>query len=407
MISRLTPRATCVQPKRASLAPARDELREKARGFMAKSEKIDRGLYRVENKDGSVSWLIDYVNPNGKRIRKTFPTKKQAVAERATRVSLMAKGEYGEFVEKKEKKSSTFGELVKQYKEACQDEPIYKTAKKFYLNGFEEHFKAETLLSSVEYSDLEAYRNKLKRSLNQHGKPLAPSSINAKMSCLRHMFKKAVIYGMIERNPFYDEDTLMLKVDNVRDRYLAPDEIRKLLDNSPVHLKNIIKCALFTGMRLGNILSLKWHQIRDGHIYVQTKNGKRNFPVSESLAELFKEIKESRKPVKGNVVDMKGNPVEKDGIDSEYVFTYHGKPVKSVKTAFKKACKDAGLVYGRDKSDGVTFHTLRHTYGTYLAKQNTHIRTIQELMGHKTIKMTQRYTKVAEDDKRQAVNGLR
>jgi integrase len=159
-------------------------------------------------------------------------------------------------------------------------------------------------------------------------------------------------------------------------------------------------------MRLGNILNLKWSQIRDGHIYVKTKNGKRNFPVSESLAELFKEIKESRKPVKGNVVDMKGNPVEKEGIKSEYVFIYNGKPIKSVKTAFKNACEESGLVYGRDEPDGVTFHTLRHTYGTYLAKQNTHIRTIQELMGHKTIKMTQRYTKVAEDDKRQAVNSL-
>ncbi len=103
---------------------------------------------------------------------------------------------------------------------------------------------------------------------------------------------------------------------------------------------------------------------------------------------------------------MKGNPVENDGIKSEYVFTYHGKPVKSVGTAFKNACGDAGLVHGKDKPDGVTFHTLRHTYGTYLAKQNTHIRTIQGLMGHKTIKMTQRYTRVAGDDKRQAMNGL-
>ena len=265
---------------------------------MAKIEKVDRGLYRVENKDGSISWMIDYLNPDKKRIRKTFSTKKQAVEERATRVSLMAKGEYSEFVEKKKKKSSTFGELVKRYKEACQDEPIYKTAKKFYIKGFQEHFKDDTLLSSIEYSDLEAYRNELKRSFNQHDKPLAPSSINAKMSCLRHMFKKAVIYGMIERNPFYDGDTLMLKVDNARERYLEPDEIRKLLDNSPVHLQHIIKCALFTGMRLGNVLSLKWHQIRDGHIYVKTKNGKRSFPVSEFLAELLEEIKENRKPVK-------------------------------------------------------------------------------------------------------------
>jgi integrase len=225
------------------------------------------------------------------------------------------------------------------------------------------------------------------------------------MSCLRHMFKKARTYGMINRNPF-DGDSLMLKVDNVRERYLAPEEIRKLIDKSPVYLQHIVKCALLTSMRLGNILNLKWNQIRDGHIYVKTKNGKNSFPASYAFMELLDQIKESRKPIKGNVIDMKDKPVERAGVESEYVFIYQGKPVKSLKPAFKKACKDAGLEYGRDKSDGVTFHTLRHTYGTYLAKQNTHIRTIQELMGHKSLKMTQRYTKVAEDDKRKAVNGL-
>ncbi len=39
---------------------------------MAKIERVDRGIYRVENKDGSISWMIDYLNPDRKRIRKTF-----------------------------------------------------------------------------------------------------------------------------------------------------------------------------------------------------------------------------------------------------------------------------------------------------------------------------------------------
>lgn len=372
---------------------------------MAKIERVDRGLYRVENKDGSISWMIDYLNPDKKRIRKTFSTKKEAVGERAARIHMRESGEYSKFVETKEKQSAKFEDLVERYKENYRNQTCYKTAKNFYIKEFQEYFKNETLLSSIGYIDLEAYRNKLKRSLNQHGKLLAPSSVNAKMSCLRHMFKKARTYKMIDRNPF-DGDTLMLKVDNVRERYLVPEEIRKLIDKSPVHLQHIVKCALLTGMRLGNILNLRWNQVRDGHIYVKTKTGKNSFPASDAFMELLDQIKESRKPIKGNVVDMKGQPVERAGVESEYVFIYQGKPVKSVKTAFKKACKDAGLEYGRDKSDGVTFHTLRHTYGTYLAKQNTHIRTIQELMGHKSLKMTQRYTKVAEDDKRKAVNGL-
>jgi integrase len=160
-------------------------------------------------------------------------------------------------------------------------------------------------------------------------------------------------------------------------------------------------------MRLGNILDLKWNPIRDGCIYVKTKGGNDNSPVSDALAELFGHIKASEKSVKGNVVDLKGRPIERiGGVKSEYVFTYQGKPVKSVKTAFKAACKGAGFEYGRDVPNGVTFHTLRHTYGTHLALQGTHIRTIQELLGHKNLEMTQRYTKVADDTKRQALNGL-
>ena len=75
---------------------------------MAKRERVDRGLYRVENKDGSISLIIDYLNPDKKRIRKTFSTKKQAVAERAACVHMMTKGEYGEFVEKNKGYTATF-----------------------------------------------------------------------------------------------------------------------------------------------------------------------------------------------------------------------------------------------------------------------------------------------------------
>ena len=169
---------------------------------MANVEKVDRGLYRVENKDGSVSWMIDYLNPEKKSIRKTFGTKKQAVAERATCISLMAKGEYGEFVKKRKNYNKT------------------------------------------------------------------------------------------------------LKV------------------------------------------------------------------------------------------------------QFEYVFTYQGESIKDVKTALKNACKDAGIPYGRNVPDGITFHDLRHSYGSYLMVKGVDIRTTQELLGHRNLKMAQRYTHMGENTKKRAVNSL-
>jgi integrase len=374
---------------------------------MAKRERVDRGLYRVENKDGSVSWMIDYLNPDKKRIRKTFSTKKQAVAERAARIHMMAKGEYSEFVEKKERRTSTLGDLIKLYHENYQDQTTYIKNKQAYIESFKKHFGSPTLLTSIEYGDLKTYRNTLKKTLSKHGLPLTASTINSYMSCLRHMFKEAIEYKMVQRSPFNDGKSLMLKLDNTRERYLTPEEIRRFVKACPTHLKQIVKCALFTGLRVSDVLKLKWSDISDGQIYVRNTKGKNYIvPVSEPLAELFDQIREGRKTVGGNVVDLKGKPVERPGIESEHVFTYMGKPITGVRTAFRSACKKANLTYGRDKPDGVTFHTLRHTYGTHLAIHGTHARTIQELLGHKSLKMTERYIKVADESKKQAVNGL-
>ena len=384
---------------------------------MASIERVERGLYRVENKDGSISWMIDYLNPDKKRIRKTFATKKQAVAERAARVHMMAKGEYGEFVEKKKPYTATFGDLIKLYEENYQHQASYKTAKKFFIEKFREYFKEETLLSSIEYGHLKAYRNKLMKSFNQHGRLLTASSINSEMSCLRQMFEEAAEMTledrkntekvMIEKNPFNDGKSLRLKVDNERDRFLTPDEARKLFNECPVHLQQIIECVLYTGMRRKEVLTLKWNQIRNGWIYLtDTKTGKGQIPVSDALQKLFDRIKTSRSQEKSNVVDMKGKPVENKGVKSEYVFIYKGNPIKDVKTALKKACKDAGIPYGRYVSNGITFHDLRHSYGTYLMEQGTNFRATQELMRHGNPKMTQRYTHVADDTRKRAVNEL-
>jgi integrase len=160
-------------------------------------------------------------------------------------------------------------------------------------------------------------------------------------------------------------------------------------------------------MRKKEVLTLKWNQIRNGWIYItDTKTGNPvELPVSDALAELFDRIKVSQEQVSENVVDMKGEPVKRK-TKSEYVFTYNGKPVEEVKTAFKKACKDAGIPYGRNVPGGITFQNLRDTFASYMQNQQGNIRITQELLGHTTPTMTQKYAHVSDDAKKQAVNGL-
>lgn len=144
------------------------------------------------------------------------------------------------------------------------------------------------------------------------------------------MFAKAVEWYMMEQNPFNKGKSLLLKVNNMRIRYLTEEEIPRLMDmcKRNKHLYHIVVCALNTGLRRGDILNLKWEQIRNGFIYpdrdTETRK-RREIPVNEELENLFKEIRKEQE------------------LTSKYVFTYHKKVIKKVDRAFKGALVKAGI----------------------------------------------------------------
>jgi integrase len=175
------------------------------------------------------------------------------------------------------------------------------------------------------------------------------------------------------------------------------------LDNCPEHLRRVVNCAIMTGMRRGEVLSLRWCQIKDGFIYLDPKHNPiktgeaRQIPVSDDLEDLFNRIRSEQNPKSDNVVDLTGKPVKK--VSSVYVFTYQGQPFKGVKTAFKKALRDAGI-------DDFHFHDLRHTFASQVLMKGGNLKDVQELLGHKTLAMTLRYSHLTQEHKRKAVNLL-
>jgi len=70
-----------------------------------------------------------------------------------------------------------------------------------------------------------------------------------------------------------------------------------------------------------------------------------------------------------------------------------------IKHSFTSACKKAGITNFR-------FHDLRHNYASHLAMRGVHIRALQELLGHKTLAMTQRYSHLAPEQLQKAVKLL-
>src|SRR5512136_1197972 len=85
---------------------------------------------------------------------------------------------------------------------------------------------------------------------------------------------------------------------------------------------------------------------------------------------------------------------------SGYVFkNRNGRHIGDIKHSFTSACRKAGITDFR-------FHDLRHTYASHLAMRGVHIRALQELLGHKTLAMTQRYSHLAPELLQNAVKLL-
>ena len=172
-----------------------------------------------------------------------------------------------------------------------------------------------------------------------------------------------------------------MKEKNRRLRFLDTEECQRLINCCTPHLKPIIITALNTGMRRGEILSLKWDQVDLRHGYISltdTKSGVgREIPINKTLNNLLEDMPHS--------------------IESIYLFTdKDGNPYKEVKHSFSTALRKAEI-------HNATFHTLRHTFSSHLVMKGVDLTTVKELLGHKSLNMTLRYSHLAPEHKTKAV----
>ena len=347
------------------------------------------------------SWQIDYIDPGGKRIRKCFKNRKEAAAELGKRVSLIAEGRY---LDVKKDCKTIFKELTDKYEENFKHQKSFVTWKKHCLKNFKEHFGDETRLVDIRYVNVETYRNYLRQKPTPSGAPRTDASVNRELSCLRHLFSKAIEWELMEESPFRRGRSLILKENNHRLRYLSEEEILRLLAACPSHLRNIVICALYTGMRRGEILGLKWSQIRNGFIYLQkTKTDEpRQIPVNDALEVLFQNITKAQQIGSEHVfIFSRKNKRKEMPTDSglKVINTVVGHFVGEVKTSFYAALKRAGIKNFR-------FHDLRHTFASHMIMRGGSLKAVQEILAHKTMTMTLRYAHLSQEHKKTAVNLL-
>jgi integrase len=345
------------------------------------------------------TWQIDYIDPAGKRIRKSFKKKKDADAELGKRVSLIAEGRY---LDVKKDCKTTMGELLDRYEENFKDQRSFFSWKSLCVKKFKEYFGEKSLLSQIRFVDIETYRNRLRQTpvRGKAQKVRSVASVNREMAVMHHVFQKGVEWEMIEKSPFERGKGIFSKENNTRTRYLTHEEISRLLSSSPDHLKDIIVCAVHTGMRKSEILSLKWSQIKGGFIYLtRTKTDEsRQVPVSDELKKLFDDVRR-KQGGKSDYVFRYERPSKKEEGHKVVKLVVDNNPILDVKHSFTSAVKKAGI-------EDFRFHDLRHTCASHLVMNGASLKDVQEILGHKDMTMTLRYAHLSQEHKKKAVNLL-
>jgi len=235
-------------------------------------------------------------------------------------------------------------------------------------------------LRQIESRDVERYRE------HQRARGAAEGTCNRHLTFLRSVYNLAIRDGTAETNPVRAD--LFFKENNQRLRYLTDEEEPRLRAALGEEEWPKLAVALNTGLRQSNEFHLKWSDVNFDAGTITVRRSKSGQPYHVPMND----------DVRAALRDLPSR------LRSEWIFPSDtGKTALDAKNymhrVFNPALKKARIT-------GFRWHDLRHTFATRLVMAGVDIRTVQELMGHRTIAMTLRYAHLSPAHRLDAVQRL-
>lgn len=332
----------------------------------------------------SLIWYASYTDASGKRVRRSTETTERREAE-----ALEAKWK----LEARQQRlwgiqpSRTFDELMIAYLKATQDTKRSASRDLSSIKRLKVYFSGREL-GNLKRADVRGYIEHRKA----HG--VTGATINREVGLL----SGSINYARKEwdweiPNP---AERMRLNEGEGRKRFASVAEVTALINaaegnrHAP-YLADLIRLAINTGCRRGELLGLRWSQVdlNAGTLKLEgkdTKSGKaRIVPLNQDARRALQSRARYR---------------AENCPDSLRVFCRRsGAGVASVKTSWTKVLRKAGL-------EDFHFHDLRHTCGSWLVQSGVPLAAVKEVLGHSTIRMTERYAHHAPENIRAAVEKL-
>lgn len=333
-----------------------------------------RGVF--EKVAGTKVWWICYFDADGRKRREKVGRKGDAIDLYRKRKMEALQGK--KLPEKLRAPKVAFAELAKDALEYSQSHKLSYGDDKVRMAKLKQWIgdrPAESL------SPLE-----IERWLTSKAEELKPATLNRYRALLSLVYRLGMEHGKVPSNPA--RLVRQRKEENGRVRFLAPAEehvLREVIKRDCLHHEAELDVALNTGLRRSEQYRLTWDCVdfdRRQLTVPRSKNGEtRHVPLNDAAIEALR-------------------TAEKFKNGSRCVFLNgDGARLQSPRFWF-----DA--VVERSKLTDFTWHSLRHTFASRLVMAGVDLRTVQELMGHKTIQMTVRYAHLAPQHRLAAVQRL-
>jgi integrase len=253
-------------------------------------------------------------------------------------------------------------------------------------------FGKDTPISEINAERIDAYRAHSLTVGGAHGRPLKATTVQRDLTNLSGILVRAFRRGWIDANPYADAEKV---------RYVASGDFNVLsvpeLEGVASAASGEVYAALYraagyTGLRLGELRALRW---RDIDFVNATVHVRRNLPVHATKEKVPKGKRVRSVPLFDQAarafdgLSRRGYLTRPD--DLVFVEETGGRlDYEHVKDDFYAALHRADLGHLRDQAEPITFHDLRHSYGT-LAVQIYPVTDVQIYMGHERIETTMRY----------------
>jgi|TARA_Y100000031_G_scaffold93788_1_gene102900 integrase len=328
---------------------------------------------------GQIWWTK--IKHDGKKVEKSLGTSNRKLAQ-AIEAKIRIEIIEGRYFKKPKGNKFTVASLIAKYLDehsrSNKAEITYKNDK-YFSKRILQHF-GDKYLSDVRPRDISKFIT------DRRNDGVSDVTINHELRLLRHAYNLAIRnWELVDETPF-----AKIKIpsgDVRRVRYLFPDEEKNLMNALPKWLKPIVVIARETGLRLSNIVYLKWSEVNIFSkmiILERTKNGEpHSVPMTENVCNILRML----------FVDKKNG----------YVFGYGegGKPYRHwwISKSFRDTCRKAGI-------ENFRFHDLRHDFCSRLVQRGADLYSVAGLAGHKDIKTTQRYAHLSPEKLRSTIQML-